>query len=629
MHIPKKTELATKKAVGEGLSVYRAREIMTGSEWADLYFYLSGESSLIQGRWETLPWQIGILNAMTNDTIREVFVKKSKRTGYTKMLLCAVGYYIDFKSRKVCIWQPVDGDAEEFSKVELDTMIRDVAPVRDKFPDFEKKSKYNTVGFKQFTGTPLYIRGGKSGKNYRRMTLDVSMLDELSAFDADIDGEGTALKLAQGRTEGSPFAKLVAGSTPKIKGECQIDSAFNDAEHQLKYHWPCPHCDTMQPLLWGGRDTEFGLKWESGKPETVVYQCSECSEQVSQNDFTEQLPLGRWQDESVYTQDSEAWFNSDGESIEAPRSVGFHIWAGYSPLTRWTDIVREWLEACRDPLKTKTFINTVLGDVYDTTVGDKADSKELSERPKHSTYDATNIPDRVVYVTAGVDVQADRFEVQIIGWGAGAEAFVLEYLILPCDTSRESSWESVLHPEFARTYQHPGGETLSIMFIGVDTGFETQNAYKYCKAHEHEGRLALKGMNGDRPIIPLRPSLNWKLKGLKGWIIGVDTAKTLLYNRLNNLDPGEGYVNFPNVGLPADYFQQLTAERRITKVNKHGRYIREWWKPPGARVEALDTFVYAMAALEHSGVDLRLAYERLTQSKPDDDFISYAKMLNE
>ena len=621
------------KAVVRASKVIETRTAMTGSEWADRYFYLSEESSLIQGRWVTLPWQVGILNAMTNDTIREVFVKKSKRTGYTKMLLCAVGYFVDFKSRKTCIWQPVDGDADEFSKVELDTMIRDVEPVRKKFPDFEKKSKHNTIGFKQFIGTPLYIRGGKSGKNYRRMTLDVAMLDELSAFDPDIDGEGTALKLAQGRTEGSPFRKLVAGSTPKIKEACQIDAAHGDAETQVKYHWPCPQCDHMQALEWGGRDTEYGFKWDSGKPETTQYKCSECECMITQNEFTEQITLekARWQnqDGSIYTIDSEVWYSRDGSVIDPPRSVGFHIWAGYSPLTRWTDIAREWLEACRDPLKTKTFINTVLGDVYDTVSGDQADAKELESRPASSSYDmGEETPERVVYVTAGVDVQGDRFEVQFIGWAAGYQSYVLDYSILYCDTSQQSSWDDVLDPELNRTFKHPTGETLYTSFVGIDTGYETSNAYKYCKENESLGRLALKGFSGDRPIISLRPALNWKHKGLKGWPVGVDTAKTLLYNRLNNTEFGDGYVNFPKSGLPADYFQQLTAERRLTKVNKQGRYERSWWKPNGARVECLDTFVYAMAAIEHSGVDLRMAYERMQKTQPTRDFAEMAAEFN-
>lgn len=639
---------AISKAVGRALAQLRKTEPLTGVQWADRYFKLSAESSLIKGDWETLSWQVAILNAMTNDDVRSVSVQKSKRTGYTKMILAVIAYSVSHKIRKVGIWQPTDGDAKEFSLMEVDTMIRDVEDVRNCFPYYNKKSSGNTVGLKKFNGAPLYIRGGKSAKNYRRITLDTTILDELDAFDADIENEGGASGLADGRTEGSPFRKQIQGSTPRIKGESQIEYAIAIADKVFDYYFKCPHCDFEQSLKFGGKDTDYGFKWHSGKPETTRYLCSECASLITQNEFTEAIEehQGRWisrdmveferekndtirpESEYLWTRDGMLFYDSADQLTNTPEDIGFHIWAGYSPMITWREIVKDWLRSCRDPLETKRFMNTVLGQTYDIASGDQANKTELETRPEQATYDILNLPERICYITAGVDVQPDRFEIQVIGWGIGAEAWVLEYFILPCDTSLKSSWEGVLDPALARSYPHPTGKKLQISFTGIDTGgHATQMAYQYCKAKTHDGRLALKGMAGDRPIIPLKPSMNWSLKGLKGWIVGVDTAKTQLYSRLNVVKEGEGYIHFPK-GLPEDYFDQLTAEKRRLKIDKSGRRQYYWWAPSGARVEALDTFVYAIAALEHSGIDLGLAWAKIMEVQKTLDFDDLAKRLN-
>ena len=642
------TANAVSKAVGGALSVFRKVEPMTGVEWSDAYFKLSAESSLIKGDWKTFSWQVAILNAMTNDSVRSTAVEKSKRTGYTKMILAVIAYSAAHRARKVGIWQPTDGDAEEFSNLEVDTMIRDVKAVRDVFPHFSKKSNKNKVSLKVFNGAPLYIRGGKSAKNFRRITLDTAILDELDAFDADIDNEGGASGLADGRTEGSPFRKLIQGSTPRIKGESQIETAVLAADKVFDYYFECPHCEHEQSLRFGGRDTEYGFKWVNDDATTARYLCGACGTLVSQNEFALQIDdhQGRWisrdmsaftsektdvilpEDDYVWTRDGMSFYGADDELVKPPADIGFHIWAGYSPMITWVEIVKDWLKSCRDPLETKRFVNTVLGQTYDIASGDQADKSELSERKGQSGYDHHNLPERVCYVTAGVDVQPDRFEIQVHGWGLGAECWVLEYVVLPCDTSLKSSWDDVLDPALGREYKHPTGNVLPISFTGIDTGgHATQQSYRYCKENAYRGRLALKGRAGDLPIIPLKPSTSWALKGLKGWIVGVDTAKTQLYSRLGVTKQGEGYVHFPS-NLPEDYFDQLTAEKRRLKIDNSGRRKYYWWAPSGARVEALDTFVYSMAALEHSGVDLGLAWSRIMEVQKTIDFDELAKKLN-
>ncbi|WP_228064214.1 phage terminase large subunit family protein, partial [Escherichia coli] len=67
---------------------------------ADANYYLPKESAYQEGRWETLPFQRAIMNAMGSDYIREVNVVKSARVGYSKMLLGVYAYFIEHTAKE-------------------------------------------------------------------------------------------------------------------------------------------------------------------------------------------------------------------------------------------------------------------------------------------------------------------------------------------------------------------------------------------------------------------------------------------------------------------------------------------------------------------------------------------------
>ena len=290
------------------------------SEWAAEHFYLSAESSYVQGRWEAYPYQIGILDCMGHDDIREITLLKSARVGYTKMILAAIGYYAEHKRRNQAIWQPVDDDADEFVKTELDPMIRDVPAMQRIFPWYNSRSKHNTLRQKTFLSSMLHIRGGRSAKNYRRLSLDVAYLDELDGFEPDVESEGSPDGLASKRLEGATFPKLICGSTPRIADTSLITHRAAHADRVFRYHVACPHCQTLQPLEFGGKHDNFGLKWHQGQPETAAYLCAQCGGLFTQADYLQLWDAdhgARWQD------DEGVWFDVEFGGRHAQVSLNF------------------------------------------------------------------------------------------------------------------------------------------------------------------------------------------------------------------------------------------------------------------------------------------------------------------
>ncbi|HAI2242080.1 TPA: phage terminase large subunit family protein, partial [Escherichia coli] len=401
---------------------------VTPVEWADQNYYLPKESSYVDGEWKTLPFQVAIMNSMGNDRIRTVNLIKSARVGYTKMLLGVVGYFIEHKSRNSLLFQPTDSAAEDFMKAHVEATLRDVPCLKALSPWLGRKHRDNTLTLKRFSsGVGFWCLGGAAAKNYREKSVDVVCYDELSSFEPDVEKEGSPTLLGDKRIEGSVWPKSIRGSTPKIKGSCQIEKAANESAHFMRFYVPCPHCGEVQYLKFGDDATPFGLKWEKGKPETVYYLCEHngCVIRQSELDQTD----GRWicDNTGMWTRDGLAFYSAGDEEMPPPRSITYHVWTAYSPFTTWVQIVYDWLDALKDPNGVKTFINTTLGEPYEEAVAEKLSFELLLEKVCH--YGA-QVPLRVVYLTAGIDSQKDRYEIYVWGWAPGEEAFLIDKQII-------------------------------------------------------------------------------------------------------------------------------------------------------------------------------------------------------
>jgi phage terminase large subunit GpA-like protein len=176
------------------------------------------------------------------------------------------------------------------------------------------------------------------------------------------------------------------------------------------------------------------------------------------------------------------------------------------------------------------------------------------------------------------------------------------------ETEAGSPWAALT--EWRRTpVLHQSGQTVPLLAVMVDSGgHHTQQVYTYARTHQAEHVYAIKGASQSGKAVLNKPSdqdINWRgvrvKKGVKLWTVGTDTAKSEIYGRLRIAVPGPGYVHLSKQ-LPPEVFEQLTAERLVTKYQK-GRAKLEWTKANGRRNEALDCAVYALAAAHWAGMD--------------------------
>jgi len=584
------------ETIKEGLRVFEVPEPLMGWEWADKYFYLSPESSGIEGRWVTLPYQKALINWFTDDDIEEVNLQKSARVGYTKCLLIALGYLIEQKRRNIALWQPTDGDAQDFVADEVDTMLRDVPVVGARLKcEVGAKSKYNTITKKSFHGATLDIKGGKSGRNYRRMTKDAVFYDEADGFDTDVDGEGSPFELGDVRIQTSSFPKSVRGSTPKIKGVSVIAAAVEAVGRTFYRYVPCLDCGAFHRL-------EFvNLRWDEGRPETAVFICPACGVAMDYSRFPEMDAGGRWQtiEGDYYQEDTDTFHGPDGALQERPKRIAAHVWAAYSYFTPWADTARKWVEAVRESelgnnRKLKTVINTRLGEPFEEK-GESVDSAGFQERAEAYSCE-TGIPEGVLVVTFGADVQGGknpRIELEFVGHGLEGETWSLDYVTIPGDPEQPDVWAH-LDDQTKRLFTRRDGVALKVAGGFVDSGYLATEVYKFTRRRRGRNIYATKGVltgticnkgtwQGEKKHRAILHTVN------------VDEGKTMVFHRLQKITQhGPGYCHFPE-HYPEEYYTKLTNEEKREK-RRAGRLLGFEWVKLGPN-EPLDCRVYAHGAL--------------------------------
>lgn len=598
--------LEIQRAIKSGLKPLEAVAPLRLSEWAERHFYLSAESSQLEQQWVAYPFQRAIMDAISNDEIEEVSFKKSARLGYSKMLTAAIAYFAQHKRRNQALWQPTDEDSDEFVKTDLEPMFRDVPVLSEVFPEFLQKNKHNTLRQKIFLGSILHLRGGKAAKNYRRLTVAVAYLDELDGFDSNIEKEGDPVSLARKRLEGATFPKLVAGSTPKLKGFSLIEKRTDQADALYRWHVPCPHCDAMQSLRWGGKDKPYGFKWTARDPETVAHLCEACGALFTQAQYLAAWARGRWMAlDGTWIDDTDGSFrNPAGECVKPPRAIGFAAWTALSPQVSWAAIVREFLaavdkKAAGDDTELQSFTNLTLGEPWEARV-EKADEQALKQRANAAPYPLRRVQLGGLVLVAGVDVQDDRFVATVWALGRGEEMWAVDYTVLDANPADERDWDK-LDTYLQTKFQHESGAKLEISATGVDTGGHfTHQVYNFCRQRTARRIFAVKGETRESMPVKSRAAMqdvNQKgrviKRGVKLWHVGTDTAKDLFFGRLQVEKPGPGYVHFSHE-LPDEFYSELTAEARVVVKTARGEVYR--WSKLRLRNEALDCTVYAIFA---------------------------------
>lgn len=574
--------------------------IFTVTEWADKYRVLSRVSSAEPGKWRTerTPYLKDIMDDLsTTSSIQEVVVMKGAQVGFTEMGNNWTGYVIDHAPGPMLNVMPREEDAKKNSKIRIAPMIESSERLQAKVRDAKTRDSGNTVLQKDFPGGVLYLTGANSAAGLRSMPVRYLNLDEVDEYPGDLEGQGDPVGLARKRTATfSTKKKILMGSTPTIEGRSRIESAFLQT-NQKYFFVPCPDCGHMQVLVWGN------MKWDWGKPSTVHYECEKNGCKIKNWQKTKMLAAGQWR-----------------ATAEGKNDVtnGYHLSSLYSPVGwfSWEEAVAEWEEARNEKNieKLKTFINTTLGESW-KDAGEAPEWKKIYDR--REPYKRNEPPDGVCFIVAGCDVQQDRLEVEVVGYGRNKRSWSIDYRVFYGDTNdlQSEAWTQ-LDSLMEEVWQTPGGAELALRLLAIDSGYRTQTVYNWCRKYSISKVVALKGLDSQSVLMSHPRDVDVKLsnrkskirRGMKLFTIGTSVAKGELYGWLRQKPPEEegdpypyGFCHFPDE-YDEEHFKRLTAEELQTTFVR-GFKRHQWVKANNERNEQLDVRCYARGAANLVGLD--------------------------
>lgn len=571
-------------------------------EWADAWMMIPAElGSAEPGRYRTArtPFARDVMRALSPEhPARSVVVKGASQLLKTQVGLNWACAMIAGAPANMIILQPTDKLAKRVSS-RFDKTAAAVGPVRTRLAAKKSRDNRNTMDTKEFRGGTLWILTGRSASNLSEASARYVYADEVDRILRELKGEGDPISLLEKRQ--STFgrkAKSYYTSSPTEEGSSRIDELYRQGnQHRL---WvPCPHCGEFQTLEWENlhADPDQRKAWMVCTANGCIIEEHAKPWMLERHEWRAQCPG-----------DGETW-SYEISYLYAP--LGWDSW--YKLTTEHRDAAEAQEKG--DAEKMQVFWNTRLARCW-TIVATRVKPQELMDRAED--YRRGIAPAGVCLLTAACDVQANRIECQILGWGmgqTGLEAWLINTHIVYGDPTLPDVWADL--DEILKTpIEHINGAMLYPRTVCIDSGDgdSTQEVYEFVRTRKarffggvRQTVIAVKGASTARkPIIAGRPSkveYSHRGKPIPGgaevWLIGTDTAKDWLFNRLAL--PGQTAIH-TSKDFPIETYEQILSEAKTTRWERGKKHRRYELIKRGARNEQLDMLVYNLAAAHYLGL---------------------------
>ena len=553
--------------IGRLLPGFAPPEKLTPSQWAERNLSLPKSSNAEPGPLVLTSYQRGMVDAMADPDVRVAVLKLASQTGKSLAIDCTLAHLMVTDPGPMLAVHPTDGKAKAYVVDRLNPLIAASLVLRGIIGTGGRGRAGDSNHHKAFPGGSLNVASSHKPDDLAARSIRYLLCDELDRFAMSAGQEGSPELLAFKRLHTfRTRSKTILASTPTVSGS-RIEGWYRRGD-QRRFACPCPECGGLQAF---GLDH---LKWEPGRPDTAHLTCEHCAHAISEAERLAAVELGRW----VATAQGEPGIRS------------FHATEIISKFSSLEHVAQQAEDAETTPEKRRVFVNTSLAETFEDE-GVALDAETLRTRavPLRAPY-----PAEIAFVTAGVDVQADRVEVTFLGsMRAGVQA-VLNHRKIPGDTSGSAVWDT-LDAALGETFPLADGRRVSVAVTAIDAGYQTSAVVDFVMRQRAQARqcFAVKGVSGfDKPDV----KMGGKFKGLvSGVLVGVDMLKVNLQRRLSMSTIGPGFLYLPD-HLGPEYFDGLAAEKLVTRYVR-GFARKEWHMAArsGGGNEPLDCLAYAAA----------------------------------
>lgn len=603
------------------------------------------------------------MNWLSDPRVREITLKIAAQVGKSRLLCNVVGYIVDWEPGPITVIYPNDDTAQVKMKEDFAPFFQANKNLRDKLiPDEEgeKKSKLekSTMMRWTFPGGWLRFVSGASTSKTAASPAQYVILDEAARIKDTREGDVSMAAFMRQPQFANP--KLIRASTPVGGAKtCKITQAYNRSDMSVPYVF-CPNCGHDHVMQWEyiriGRNT-LGEK----VPEGSVYVCPQCQYAMGDAVRYAMLQGVKWRQtakfsccEAIHDPVMIRTWDDDGVAhcptcdAEAPCDHRGGDAAGYYAYgVGLHDMVRQFLDAKDDPALMMQFVNQRLSrsfepprlaeGIADTLAESREDYQEIWGP-------GVEVPGYVIVLVMGVDVQGNRLEWNIRGYGLGMESWGIRAGVIMGDPKQGHVWDEL---ELIRRkyWQGTDRRLYKVALTGIDIGQGEMAPFimKYILGktdsgipRTRDGVIPIRGLDIG-PIFDPKVQTEGRARKFPHHQIGTNLGKDMLTQRFlikypkkedledmpadmkvphvplmmhwpqDIVDPSTGQIIL-DTGYGGDHFAQLTNFKRVWKKLATGERVEVWdTADKSVAEEALDTTLYCnglvYGVLKRAGVE--------------------------
>jgi phage terminase large subunit GpA-like protein len=533
------------------------------SKWIEKEILLPS-SMAVPGRVRLYKYQRGIADAISDPSIEKITVVKGIRVGFTTLVTSAIANYIVNDPSTIMVLLPTESDARSYVVNDVEAIFAASPALRDVLDS--DASDRNTLMSRHYTGGFLMVLSAQAPHNMRGHNIRVLFCDEVDGYEPT--SEGSAVHLGIGRTMSYPNRKIVIGSTPKDTDTSAVLASYRESDQRI-FEVCTACCGAFVKIEWKH------IVWPEGQPEFAKFKCPHCDTLLGEEHKAKMVEAGQWR----------------ATKPEVKKHAGFIV----DPLVSlhanasWSVLAPEFIAAKRSPATLRVFVNQILAQGWETP--SMIDNNAIAARAEN--FDLNHLPAEVIALTCGVDVQDDRLELVVCGWSddrRSPECFVIHHRVIYGSFTNPQTWVQLDEFLLSR-FRHPAGGVLGIDGCIVDAGDGDHSGIVMDFANSKDRYRHIWAGKGYWGMTRARFKISKEVKS-RFAIIGVDALKGELFDKLQQ---GRG-IRFSH-SLEAEFYQQLASEHRTVRM-KGGIPVRRFERVSGkARAEALDSIIYATAAM--------------------------------
>lgn len=553
------------------------------------------------------PYQRQILTDMSPQSpVRRITLAFGAQMGKTLMEMGAMAYYISAYPRPQVFAFSKGDELKEFVTTKFDPLIN-ANPQIKAVLGMGLRSSGNTQTQKLYPGGFIRFAQANVESDLRSYSVSIVIMDERDTYPKDVGGNGDpAGQLMKRKNTFNDSSKVIESSTPNNE-DSQILSALDESTYNM-YQVPCPHCGKMIYLKW-----EY-MKWDEREHNEkrvatdVWMECPECHGKIVNED----------KDWMMDPANGAHWESQRPEASEEHQ--GYFLPSLYAPVgwLSWKNIVQEYLSAlCRKTESEKvsalkTFFNTVLVEQYKTSqevpvAEDLYNKYSVESNP----YRRGIIPSWVNVLTTGADVQGNRIEVLLTGWGKRGRNIDIDRYVFTLgagesmEDTENSAWAKYLDL-INSTFTREDGFTFMTVGNAIDGGYKFDTVLTFALKYGDARLMVTRGINKELPageILATPKQKKMRDQGMTYYQVPVDNIKQNVYKAMLLKD--EDGISMEDVRERSEFPRDFDKEYYAQLCSEEYRWVakekRMMWVKLRDRNEMLDCKTYNFAVYYYTG----------------------------